>query len=81
MLSQSRTLRGPISGRLRRQPPGLLQSAGDAAAVTLRWTSAGYAGLYQVNAVLPADTPAGDDVPLTISVAGQTSRTVTVAVR
>jgi adhesin/invasin len=41
----------------------------------------GFTGLYQVNAILAADTPAGDAVPLTISSGGQTSNVVTIAVR
>ena len=41
----------------------------------------GFAGLYQVNAVLAPDTPTGDSVPLSIYTSGQTSNIVTIAVR
>jgi len=41
----------------------------------------GFSGLYQINAVLAADTPTGEAVPLTISTSGQTSSIVTIAVR
>jgi uncharacterized protein (TIGR03437 family) len=41
----------------------------------------GLAGLYQINAVVPADIAPGDAVPVTVSVAGQTSPVVTIAVR
>jgi len=41
----------------------------------------GFSGLYQVNAVLAADTPTGDAVPVTISTSGQISNIVTIAVR
>lgn len=41
----------------------------------------GFVGLYQVNAALPPGLPAGDAVPLTLTVAGQTSPMVTIAVQ
>ncbi|MBZ5595662.1 MAG: hypothetical protein LAP39_25770 [Acidobacteriia bacterium] len=41
----------------------------------------GYAGLYQVNAVVPAGVTPGDDVPLVLTIAGQASPAVTIAVR
>ena len=41
----------------------------------------GFVGLYQVNARVPAATPAGDDVPLEIEIGGGSSNTVTLAVR
>ena len=37
-----------------------------------------YAGLYQVNVTLPAGVLSGDAVPVTITVAGQTSPPVTM---
>ena len=39
------------------------------------------AGLYQVNAVVPAGIATGNSVPVTLSVAGQTSPPVTIAVQ
>ena len=41
----------------------------------------GFVGLYQVNALVPAGVAAGSAVPLTISVGGATSNTVTIAVQ
>jgi len=41
----------------------------------------GFSGLYQVNAILAADTPTGDSVPVTISTSGQNSNIVSIAVR
>ena len=43
--------------------------------------TAGYPGLYQINAVVPAGITTGDTVPVVVSVAGQTSPPVTMAVR
>jgi minor extracellular serine protease Vpr len=40
----------------------------------------GYVGLYQVNAQVPAGAPGGAAVPVTISIGGVTSNTVTIAV-
>jgi len=40
----------------------------------------GYAGLYQVNAIVPEDAPPGDAVPVVLTVADQASPTVTMAV-
>jgi len=41
----------------------------------------GLAGLYQVNVAVPAGIATGDAVPVVLSVAGQTSPAVTIAVR
>ena len=44
--------------------------------------SPGFAvGLYQVNFVVPAGITAGNNVPVSVTVAGQTSPVVTIAVR
>lgn len=54
---------------------------GKPAAVTFSGLTPGLAGLYQINAVVPADIAPGDAVPVSVSVAGQTSPVVTIAVR
>jgi uncharacterized protein (TIGR03437 family) len=54
---------------------------GKPAAVNFSGLTPGLAGLYQINAVVPADIAPGDAVPVTVSVAGQTSPVVTIAVR
>jgi uncharacterized protein (TIGR03437 family) len=41
----------------------------------------GFAGLYQVNAFVPQGAPTGDEVPVVVSVAGQASPPVTIALR
>jgi uncharacterized protein (TIGR03437 family) len=41
----------------------------------------GFAGLYQVNAVMPSGVAAGDAVPVVLTSAGQSSPPVTIAVR
>jgi uncharacterized protein (TIGR03437 family) len=41
----------------------------------------GFAGLYQVNVTVPADVTPGDEVPVVIGIAGQTSPVVTISVR
>jgi uncharacterized protein (TIGR03437 family) len=50
------------------------------AAVTYSGAAPQYVGLYQVNIVVPADTPAGLQ-PLVLSINGVDSNTVQVAVR
>ena len=40
----------------------------------------GFVGLYQVNAQVPAGVTAGSAVPVSISIGGATSNTVTIAV-
>ncbi len=54
---------------------------GQAAFVAFSGLTPGYAGLYQVNAVVPSGIATGDAVPVVLSVAGQTSPAVTIAVR
>ena len=44
-------------------------------------TVSGAAGLYQVNAVIPADAPEGEQVPVVINVGGVESPAVTIAVQ
>ena len=41
----------------------------------------GYVGLYQVNVLIPATTPPGLGIPLTLKVGGQLSNVVSVAVQ
>ena len=41
----------------------------------------GFVGEYQVNALVPASAAPGNAVPVTISIGGRTSNTVTIAVR
>jgi uncharacterized protein (TIGR03437 family) len=52
-----------------------------AAQVTFSGLAPGFAGLYQVNAQVPAGVPAGNLVPVTVTVNGVTSNTATITVQ
>jgi adhesin/invasin len=52
-----------------------------AAPVTFSGLAPGFAGLYQVNAQVPAGVPAGNIVPVTLAVNGVSSNTVTITVQ
>lgn len=54
---------------------------GKQAQVLFSGLTPGFAGLYQVNAVVPNDAPLGDVVPLTISTQGRTSNSVTISIK
>jgi uncharacterized protein (TIGR03437 family) len=54
---------------------------GIAADVSFAGLAPGFAGLYQVNLKVPAGAPAGNNVPLVLTVAGQSSSPVAVALR
>jgi uncharacterized protein (TIGR03437 family) len=54
---------------------------GQAAQVLYAGLAPGFAGLYQVNVILPPGITAATDVPLVLSVAGQNSPPVTLAVQ
>ena len=64
------TVNGPIS----------LTIGGVNATITYAGLAPGFASLYQVNAIVPAVAP-GNSVPLVITVAGQDSPPVTIAVK
>jgi uncharacterized protein (TIGR03437 family) len=51
------------------------------AMVSFSGLAPGYVGLYQVNALVPAGSAVGSAVPVTISIGGATSNTVTIAVQ
>ena len=55
--------------------------AGRPAQVLFAGLSPGFAGLYQVNVLVPAGIGANDAAPVIVSVAGQSSPPVTMAVR
>jgi len=54
---------------------------GAAAKVTYSGLAPGFAGLYQVNALVPDDAPLGNSVSLVISIGGVQSNTVTIAIQ
>jgi uncharacterized protein (TIGR03437 family) len=52
------------------------------APVSFSGLAPGFAGLYQVNVQIPAGAPAGDDVPLTVTMPnGQADSSTTIAIR
>jgi adhesin/invasin len=61
--------------------PATVMIGGKSAQVSFSGLSPGYAGLYQVNALVPKGITPGDAVPLIITVAGFDSAPVTVAVK
>jgi uncharacterized protein (TIGR03437 family) len=55
---------------------------GVTAQVTFSGLAPGFAGLYQVNVQIPAGAPAGDDVPLNVTMPnGQADSSATIAIR
>jgi len=61
--------------------PVKVRIGGQDSAVSFSGLTPGYAGLYQINAVVPAGIAAGNSVPVIVEVDGQTSPPVTMAVR
>jgi uncharacterized protein (TIGR03437 family) len=51
------------------------------ATVVFAGAAPGFVGLFQVNATIPAGTPAGSSIPVQLSVTGVQSNTVTMCVR
>jgi uncharacterized protein (TIGR03437 family) len=49
--------------------------------VTFAGLVPGYPGMYQITGTVPANAPTGTNIPITVSVAGQTSAAVPVAVQ
>jgi uncharacterized protein (TIGR03437 family) len=84
---------GPVSNQPANGLPGLSSPLSETltlpvvmignvqAQVTYSGLAPGFAGLYQVNAVVPAGTASGNAVPLVISIGGVQSNAVTIAVQ
>ena len=58
-----------------------MQIGGADAHVEFAGLTPGFAGLFQVNVVVPQGAATGNAVPVSISVAGQTSNVVTMAIQ
>ncbi len=71
-------LAGPLSNTVN---PVTLSIGGRPATVSFAGLTPGIPGLYQINAVVPAGLPASDTTEVRITVAGQQSVPVTIAVR
>ena len=54
---------------------------GKPAQVTFAGLSPGFAGLYQIDAIVPSGVTAGNQVPVVVSIAGQTGPAATIAVK
>lgn len=72
----------PLAGPLSRVvAPVSVRIGGVDTRVDFAGLAPGFPGLYQLNVVVPAAAPAGDEVPVTIETNGQTSPAVTLAIR
>ncbi len=71
----------PATGQAPTVQPVSVTVGGQNANVVYAGLTPGYAGLYQVNAVVPTGVGAGSQVPVILSTAGQISPPVTIAVR
>ncbi len=71
----------PVSPLAATLSPVSVTAGGKSAQVLFAGLTPGFAGLYQVNAILAADTPTGDAVPLQIRVDGRDSNPVEIAVQ
>ena len=54
---------------------------GQSAKVTFAGLSPGFAGLYQIDAIVPTGVTPGNQVPVVVSIAGQTGPPATIAVK
>ncbi len=61
--------------------PAQLRVGGQPAPVSFAGLTPGFAGLYQVNAVVPSGSQTGTTVPVTLTIDGQTSPLVTLAIQ
>ena len=61
--------------------PATVNIGGVTEAASFAGLAPGFVGLYQVNALVPAGTAAGSAVPVSISIGGATSNTVTIVVQ
>ncbi len=61
--------------------PASVTVGGKPAEVLFTGLAPGYVGLYQVNVIVPSGIPAGNSVPVVVTVAGASSPSVTVAIR
>jgi adhesin/invasin len=61
--------------------PVTVTIGGQSAQVLFGGLAPGFAGLYQVNAIVPGGIAPANDVPLMLTVAGQSSAPVTIALQ
>jgi uncharacterized protein (TIGR03437 family) len=58
-----------------------LMVGGQSAHVSFAGLAPGFAGLYQVNATVPKGVQTGGSVPVTVTIDGQTSPLITIAIK
>ena len=61
--------------------PPQLTIGGLSAPMSFAGLTPGFAGLYQVNTVVPSGVPTGAAVPVTLNIDGQTSPVTTIAIQ
>ena len=71
----------PLSPPAQTASPVTVTIGGKNAQVLFAGLAPGYAGLYQVNVVVPPGIAAGSSVPVVLSVAGASSPAVTIAIQ
>jgi uncharacterized protein (TIGR03437 family) len=71
----------PSSPLARTDATPTVMIGGTQAAVSFSGLTPGFAGLYQINATVPTGITTGNAVPVVVSILGQTSPPVTMAVR
>lgn len=71
----------PSSPLSRLTDPATVTIGGANAKILYAGLAPGFAGLYQVDAIVPASTTTGNSVPVVITVDGQSSPVVTIAVQ
>ena len=70
----------PVSPLAKTPATPTVTIGGALAAVSFSGLAPGFVGEYQVNALVPASSSTGSAVPVTVSIGGVTSNTVTIAV-
>jgi uncharacterized protein (TIGR03437 family) len=72
----------PLDHLVNTANPVTVSIGGKSASTLFAGLAPGFAvGLYQVNVTMPSGVTAGDQVPVILSVAGQTSKTVTISAK
>jgi uncharacterized protein (TIGR03437 family) len=72
---------GPVNSLSRTLGETAVTIGGSLATVLYSGLAPGFAGVYQVNAIVPQDAAAGDRVPVSIQVNGAPGNTVTIAIQ
>lgn len=71
----------PVDALARTTEPPTVTIGGAEAQVLFAGGAPGFAGLYQINAIVPEGSQIGDNIPVEIEIGGQSSPTAIIAVR